>query len=300
MRILYVANFDAGGNRDEQAISWAFHELGYDVIELRERDARKAPKIKADMLLFHKWSDSDTLSSLSGKMTRVCWYFDLVDYSSDPTLRARCNNRKLWMQRMTPHIDHLFCTDGDWVDQLSKTRTNVYKLSQGADSQIIGRWEDNWTVNQNGPILFAGIRKGGQGRQAFVSEMKKVYGNRFLHVERDLYREDLKELVSRSLCVTCPIEPVTNNYWSNRIYNAAGFGALVLHPRSSQLRHHYDKSEILFYSSMEDLHKQIESIRSQPAEHIDIMKNALERTEKEHTYFHRCETLIKHVQREGY
>lgn len=289
MKISYLAKHDSGGNDDEGAISNALEVLGHSVDRLRETKGHNAHKLEGDLLLFHKWFDPASLNKVS--LPRVFWYFDLVDYP-DPTLSRRNMTRKQWMGFTTPLIDIGFCTDGDWVAKDDSSK--LTHLFQGADQRYIGLGTDKG----DGPdILFTGIYKNaGVGRGSFVAEMQQRYGDKFQQVT-GVHQRALADLLASSKIVVAPDHPITERYWSNRVYLTLGFGGFLLHPYSPLLAQHYkDGEEIVFYHSRQDLHDKINHFLFRKEERDAIRQAAFERTKAQHTYVHRCRDLIETIE----
>lgn len=295
MRIIYVANHGGRGNDEEGAITYALTKLGHTVLRLREPKGRRAVRLQGDMVLFHKWDDVNTLQVFGERgVVRVFWYFDLVDYP-DETLRGRCQARMNWMERVLPHTDLGFCTDGDWVNR-DKTGKLIH-LPQGADSRYAGTPQWNPLGGKSIDILFTGIRHGGQERQSFVAEMSSIYGDRFLQVSSGIHGRDLGNLIASAKIVVAPDGPITNNYWSNRVFLTLGYGGFLLHPYCAGLEEYYeDREEIVYYYSREHLHNLINYYLNHPIERHTIAKVGWKRTLCEHTYLQRCKKLLEIVQ----
>lgn len=301
MRIVYVAKHESGGNDDEGSIHHALEFLGHRVERLRECNGTKVGKLSGDFLLFHHWDDWATIGSVT--IPKVAWYFDLVEWD-DPTLSERNKKRIRWMNTATEVADLVLATDGDWVagDKTGK----LYWLPQGADQRIVGFGKPRVCPCCNGvwpspPILFTGIGQGGgKERVEFVAEMHDRYGPKFNHVSKGVYREELRDLIYSSKVVVCPPSPVSDRYWSNRVWNAAGFGGLVLHPHSDQLARMYD-GEIVFYRGLPGLIERIDHFLEWGEDHkvAEFKKAALDRTIKDHTYLERCKELIQVVRDRG-
>lgn len=286
MRILYVAKHNSGYNDDEGAITHALQSLGHTVEKVSERNGSLALNVDADFLLFHGWTDIHTLKKIA--IPKVFWYFDLIEYG-DVSLGDLCKHRTEQVRAVTDLSQLGFCTDGDWVAK--DTTGKLVKLTQGADSRIIGVAKRPKTID----ILFTGNNKWGVGRKEFVSHMTEKYGGRFVHIRRGCFRESLKNTIARAKVVVCPWSPITPNYWSNRVYVAAGFGACVIHPYVERLAEQYaDVHEVAYYRSEKDLHYLIEFYMSE-TQRDRTKYNALTRTIREHTYTHRCRTLIDTV-----
>lgn len=300
MRILYVANHNAGGNCDEQAIAYALEALGHDVVRLPETMHNPTRIIEfvggGDLLLFHKWDNS--YRPPQRKIPQVFWYFDLVQWY-DPTLEARCRNRVKWMNEAVRNVEIGFCTDGDWVAQ--DTTGKLVWLPQGADERVVGAWGEH---TGEGPepegkgVLFTGISKGGgTSRVAFVERMKAHYKDRFTHVPRGVHRRDLARLIARHAVYVCPDSPTTLRYWSNRIYNAAGYGAFVVHPWCGDLlgEQYRDERELRYYENENHLLPLIDHYLHAPRERAALGAAALRRTREMHLYRHRCEEMLRVV-----
>jgi len=293
MKILYVANHDSGGNDDEGAIAYALSNLGHEVVRVQERRGASSLLYRRkgiDLLLFHKWSDIATLRAFEGVCPRVFWYFDLVDWPCE-SVRGRSLQRIKWMNDVPPNVEFGFCTDGDWVaeDSTGKLRW----LPQGADERVVGvgvPCDDAKKVD----LFFAGIgQSGGKGRASFVEAVRERYGGRFLHVERGLYGRDLANQIASSKIVLCPDSPVTDRYWSNRVYNMLGFGAFVLHPYCEKLSE--TVSSVTFYLSRDNLFDAIDYCLPQETQRKEMSRLGFAEVRSKHLYRYRLEQLLNVV-----
>lgn len=240
--------------------------------------------------MFHKWEDIQSIKSMN--MPKVFWYFDLIDYP-DKYIRPRCLRRIRWINEVTPIVDLGFCTDGDWVRKDKSGK--LFWLPQGADSRITGR--GTTVAEKPPPILFTGTANGGEGRSSWVKEMNDNYRRRFNHVSRHVYREELRGLIANTKIVTAPDHPITDQYWSNRVYNVLGFGGFIIHPYCAELAKQYvDGKEIVFYKDRQEMRDQIAYYINKPQARGEIRKAGLKRTLADHTYLHRCRKLIKIVE----
>lgn len=289
MRIIYVAKHDSGGNDDEGAIYHALTSLGHDVQRCREDVGHRAHHLQpADLLLFHKWDDVATLRKF--RCPRAFWYFDLVDFP-DPTLAERCERRKDWFARILPHCDVGFCTDGDWVaaDRTGKLRW----LTQGADGRVVGRGAPqvrNPGYPSQPPILMTGIRNGGTGRASFVDFMRETYGEQFQLVQRGVHGRAMADLIAGAKIVVAPDAPVTDHYWSNRVYNALGFGAFLLHPRCNVTEQY---PMLTVYDDREHLKRVIDHWLGRDDVRLVISSLCYQCTIENHLYLHRCQRLLE-------
>lgn len=289
MKILYVAKHNSGGNDDEGAIAHALMLLGHEVVRVSEKIGLLTRKHSdCDFLLFHKWDDIDALSRVT--IPAVFWYFDLVTFN-DPGTEARNAHRIDWMNRVMPYIDMGFCTDGDWVDN-DKTGKLKY-LTQGADVRVAGRG----LADQSGPdLLFTGSASGA-GRISHIQSLQDRFKTRLRWVKTGLHGRELADLIARSKIVIAPDTPVTDRYWSNRVYLTLGFGGLLMHKWSRGLSEQYDGGRHLsFYMTRNELVDKIHEYLALPEWCERMREAALAHTLAHHTYTHRCETLINMVE----
>lgn len=287
MRVVYVAKHGSGGNDDEGAVAYALETLGHTVTRLPE-SVTELPH--GDLLLFHKWDNAHAVSAFRGH--KAFWYFDLVEFP-DVAVAARCAARAAWMERMMPTVDTGFCTDGDWSARFPK---KLVQLSQGADSRIIGRGRASTSCD----ILFTGVRNGGEKRASFVDEMKRTYKSRFAHVSHGVHGRELANYIAGAKIVVAPDGPVTDSYWSNRVYLALGFGAFLLHPYCGKLTEHYaDRLHLVYYYDRKDLHYKISKYLDDSGERSRVSDTGLAHTMEQHTYLHRCSALMEEVQKRG-
>jgi hypothetical protein len=299
VKILYVAKHDQveTSNDDEGAVAHAFRELGHEVVCVHEMVRLPIDWRGFDFLLFHKWDNYPEIHRLSRQLPLVFWYFDLVDHP-DPMLRRRCSIRRQWMEAVVPNVRTGFCTDGDWVaaDKTSK----LCWLSQGADGRMVGKGKPIPLPTGRVPILFTGISKGGTQRQSFVDEMANRYASNFLQVHSGAYGKRLGDLIATADIVVAPDGPVTDRYWSNRVYLTLGYCGFLLHPYCKGLVEQYtDGGELVYYHSREELHDQISRYLSLPFYREEIAAQGFERTQRGHLYRHRVEEMLGVLKERG-
>lgn len=289
MRIGYVGKFDQPNADDEGAITFALQALGHHVERVPERKGHTAKNFAVDFYLCHHWQDYAAMAQL--RRPKVAWTFDLITYP-DPMLARRNQERVVWMRRLADVADLIFSTDGDWVAQ-DETGKFVW-LPQGADERVVGRGIPH---GDPVPLLFTGIgRGGGRERVEFILDMQERYGEGFRHIQKGVYGRDLAHLIASTGIVLAPSGPVTDRYWSNRVYNVLGFGGFLLHPFSEGLAKQYkDGAEIMFYRHRVHLHDLIREYRDDRAGRQRIALAGLETTKQRHLYRHRCERLVEVV-----
>jgi hypothetical protein len=288
VRILYVARHGQPNADDEGAITHALTQLGHDVIRFGEEEGWKARKTRADFCLSHKWDDVHAMRAIH--CPKVFWWFDLVNYP-DSTLNARCSQRVTWMSEVVPEVLVGFCTDGDWVSR--DTTGKLVWLTQGADERVVGVGKK--TVNID--VLFTGYNRNcGEGRESFVREVRERYGKKFHHVERGIYGRELADLIASSKVVVAPDHPVTDRYWSNRVYTTLGFGGFLLHPYAEGLWKQYTPGiHLVTYRNRSELFYYIDRMVADRETATTVSQLGLRRTITHHLYRHRCEELVKIV-----
>lgn len=301
LRVLYVCKQPSTGNRDEAFITSALMKNRCLVTIVDEDKVKRRPEILTqlgegqDILLFHKWSDPITLSRFTDRYPNcvtVCWYFDLVDCDDD-TLSHRCRSRMRYLRSIESDCKYIMCTDGDWV---ARNISKYQVLRQGLGYHEVLPERDK--VKKDVPILFTGISKGGGIlRQSFVSLLSKYFKEKFLHIERGVHGPELANLIYRSKVVVCPDYPVTNSYWSNRIYHMAGHGGCVLHAESKGLRLEYHDKQIVFYKDREALLERIEHYLKpeNEEERYELSLKAAEHTRENYLYDHRVGELLNRI-----
>ena len=295
MRIAYIANHNNGGNDDEGAIGYALEQLGHTVVRLPEQDRPAWWKLnQADFVLFHKLHRARVKHiATKVKVPLVFWYFDLVDFP-DSSLNGRNSDRRNWMRSVSKFAQLGFCTDGDWVDKDKSGK--LVCLSQGADERIVGRHPGIGADTRD--ILFTGIgTRAGSCRAQFVDEMRGIYRNRFTHIQRGTYRNSLAKEINRYRIVVAPDYPVTDKYWSNRVYVSMGFGAFLIHPYCARLAEQFEEChEIVYYTNRHELHGLIRNyLDASPDVRRKISEAGMGRTIQNHTYRHRCAQLIETI-----
>jgi hypothetical protein len=297
VKIIFIAKHGNGKCDDEGSIVYSLEQLGHEVYKVTETQANLShvDGVHYDLCLFNHWDNLEAIDRI--KIPKVFWYFDLVAWP-DPAVAPRCQTRIRWMAEIIPRVDLGFCTDGDWVNKDKSGK--LVRLTQGADPRTIGRGKQ--TLRNKFKILFTGMEKEcGIGREKFVVEMRERYGYNFNHHEgrggSGVYRYKLAHLIANTHIVVAPNAPVTDHYWSNRVYNALGYGAFLLHPYCETLDNQFMNGiHLETYRDMQELHDLIEEYLHKPEEMKRISESAINYTKKNHTYINRCETLINTVQ----
>lgn len=308
MKILYVAKHGSGGNDDEGAIAHALRTLGHSVRCVPEKDGGLFSDTPTDLLLFHKWYDVAAVLRSKARV-KAFWHFDLV--RSDQWSRKDWEaERVAWIETMTAAVDVGFCTDGDWVDSYARSgrapgAARLVWLPQGADERVVGAGAKR---GKDIDVLYVGSWSHGGGRASHIERLRARYGDRLRIVggtrRTAAYGRVLADLIARSKVVVAPDSPVTDRYWSNRVYNMLGFGALLLHRYSAGLAEQYrDEEDLIFYRSRTACESWIDDVLDgRPVAGYNlggdpdrIPASGLRRTVENHLYRHRCEELIRVV-----
>lgn len=293
MRILYIAKHGSGGNDDEGAIAYALQQLGHTVITMREQEASRVPPVtsNAEFAICHGWCDVFAFSKLP--MPKAFWFFDRID-DPDPSLHNRNRSRINWVRQMTDAADIGFCTDGDWVKDDRTER--LHWLTQGADERVA---KIGYAAVPGPPILItASVLGGGERRRKFMSDFKERWRDKVKVVANGYHGPQMADLIAASKVVIAPLHPSSHRYWSNRVYQACGFGAVILHPHCEQLISHYP--HLLTYNDETDLDVAIhEVLDSTDAQRKEISVSNYLRTMNHHTYRHRCQQLLATAKEKG-
>lgn len=312
MKIIFIAKHGSGDNDDEGAVAHALRELGHDVTLVHELKRHRDPVQRHDLsrgtfdlCLFFKWENVGEIGDLSRRVPCVLWYFDLVANDTDPTLAARMRGRREWFKAVMPYCRAGFVTDGDWADRWNTeadrkasvvTTPRLHWLTQGMDERVAGLGVG---IGPGPDILFTGMVHHGRKRADHVARLRERYGDRF-HVLGDsgprhrLHGRKLADLFATAGVVVAPDGPVTDRYWSNRVYLTCGLGGFLLHPRCEGLTRQYEPgTELEYYADRRHLEDMINFYLDR-SEARTLMKLAgLKATLERNLYRHRVAELIK-------
>lgn len=296
MRIVYIAKHNSGGNDEEGSISYALEKMGHEVFKIHEK---KVPiyrgKMHGDLLLFHKYQDLGRLSQF--EMPKVCWFWDMVVFPNDGEMVERNQFRLKWLLNVIDAVDLVFMTDGDWA-QANKSYGKLRILRQGHDERRIGIGRKDPTMT-NDVLMTATRYSWGTGRREFVNWMHQTYIGRMTHVVEGKYGQQLADMMVNHGVVVAPEYPMTDLYWSNRVYLTLGYGGFLLHPVSRGLIDTFiDDTHVVYYEGREDLKNLVEYYLGHPQHRMAIAERGMEEIRQKHTYTHRCAELLSVVRRE--
>lgn len=292
MIIAYIGKHNNGGNDEEGAIKHAFESLGHVVNTYTEQQCYKAVVDKPNLVLINHFHGKLPVFDRF-ECPKISWCFDLIMPPEEGINIQRFETRKDWADTIVDKMDYAFFTDGDYVNQ-DKTGKAVW-LPQAMDQRLEKRQRRSTLPLTR--ILFTGNANHNQRRQEFVRFLTERFGDRFLHVSRGLHGIGLAKVVAEALLVVCPDSPVTDNYWSNRVYMAAGLGACTIHPLASKLEAQYrQEKEMLYYDNLESLASWIDYCTHNPQYAEEVGNKAYLNTRVHHTYINRAEFILKYIE----
>jgi hypothetical protein len=321
---LYAGNFSASHNT-EALIADALESLGCRVDRLQENEwssetlierlaagaetspspagqsSEKSPKA-ARVLLFAKLRLSDTpfgdncqrvaamLQTIRARKwvdATACWIFDLLCPEFSPT-------RFIWTQQVAAGCDAFFTTDGYTVGQYEVP--NAIVLRQGSPVADLGRRgkakpEFECDVAHLGSVYL--------DRRGWAKKMRLAFGSRFKSFE-DIRGDDLYDLCASAKVIAGPGYPLFDEYWSNRIYVATGYGGCFAAPVVEGMTREGWQPGEHFLSLPYETDDAIEALRwmiRQPEEWRRKIAEAGQRFVIENfTYRHRAAAMLAHLE----
>tara|TARA_R100001163_G_scaffold1295_1_gene1894 strand:+ start:5443 stop:6342 length:900 start_codon:yes stop_codon:yes gene_type:complete len=293
MKILYIAKHGQQNNDDEGSIYKSLTLLGHKVDRFQlnyfKTDKPILDNISKhyDFALFHKLPDADYVEYVCNKWKGICWYFDAVGKGFD--------SNDDYVNLVKDYFYIGLFTDGDFVN--SQNKNNIKLLRQGLD---LDDDNDVFVPNVayrlgNEPIPFIFIGTIGHGgyleREQYLEKLKNDFSGWRPHNKYDIFKEHLAS-VCRQTKIMLAMPPVTDHYWSNRVYLLGGRSAFVLHPYSSELEKQFGDS-MAFYKDYEELKEKIDYFLQNNQERQSMSQKAHSIILNEHSYFHRCEELVE-------
>ena len=283
MNILYVGRHNQGNNDDEGSITRAFQELGHNVTTLDLSvfedehfvcNLTTYPSI--DFVLYHKIPVS-YVKELSRYWPCVFWFFD-------PLGKGFYDNDK-YVYEVTPFNAYSFFTDGDYV-----VGKKGILLRQGFDD-----WHNPPALEyppENNKAAFLGTVHLPYYRERY--DFLKRLTNVSIYPVYDTFKGALTQMCQvYSVMLGAP--PVTDNYWSNRVYLLGGRGACLLHPFSSTLKSELGDA-LEYFTDAEDAQRKLNHLLQDTALRHYIRVELRNRVLKSHTYKHRVEELIQYLE----
>jgi len=289
MRILYIAQHNQKNNDDEGAISHALFKQGHDVVLFNPStfigDRSTLEEVSPhdyDIVLFHKLP-TDYAHYVCTKWAGVCWFFD-------PIRKGFLSNDD-YVDLITPWLYRGFFTDGDYVSETNHTK--VIELKQGFDAiSTTARVTETYKEQD---VLFIGTAglPGYDKRTALLNKVVENYGESSVHSQYSIFKDDLTAWV-RNTKIMLAMPPVTDNYWSNRVYLLGGRGACLMHPISEGLFREFGYN-LGWYTDFESLKNNIEILLDHPDERLAMAKGVQEIVWDRHCYHHRVKELVEQL-----
>jgi len=290
MKILYIAKHGQPNNDDENSIWLSLFKLGHDIdrFQLNNFDTDKPIldqiRTKYDFVLFHKLPSQDYVEYVCSRWKGVCWYFDAIakGFASNDDYIA-----------MVKNICFMgFFTDGDFVN--SQGEDKIKLLRQGLDIDLV---HDN-SLYISEPVLkpldFVFIGTVGHGgytdREKYLRQLSDDYKWQ-PHTQYNIFKEQLAAVCQQTK-IMLAMPPVTDHYWSNRVYLLGGRSGFVLHPYASELEKQFGDS-LAFYKNYEELKAKIDFYCENDKERERMAEKAHSIIVNEHTYLHRCKELME-------
>ena len=215
----------------------------------------------------------------------MCWFFDAINKGFD--------SNDDYIDSLGNNINLLCLNDGDFVNMCNIK--NIKTLKQGCD--IHPYHTENLYINNNYPyqqdILFIGTigQKGYSSREKYLELLKLDFKNLISHNKYNVFKDNLTYIV-RSTKIMLAMPPVTDHYWSNRVYLLCGRGGFLLHPFSHDLDKEFN-GMLPMYDSYDELKNKIEYYLNNEQERETIRKHIQKTVLEKHCYYHRCQKLIE-------
>lgn len=243
--VLYVANFDAATNKnqDEIRIADCLDRIGVSVTRWQEdgvcRDQIVDEMRHHDCLLFAKGrlegdssgiEISTTCQEVRAKLKKPCfmWVFDrYANYTYD---------RAEWISRVASEVNVAFVTDGELPILYPSWRYPKFcwhVLRQGFHSGDVEQVPESEPVEWMFPVVHLGGVYG--ERCGWAKELELEFADGFDVIE-GVHGKALNHVARNTCVLVCPDWPVGVGYWSNRLQMAAGYGFLIIAPHLPGMR----------------------------------------------------------------
>ncbi len=292
----------------------SLESLGHQVVRLQEGETNAGKVYRAAAA-----SDLFVWVHTHGWVTRGFDRIDILKELRDLGIPTMTYHLDLWfgLQRQNDldndpfykNIGHFFATDklmADWFNENTAVRGHFLPAGVfGEECYVHSDYDGTFDYD----VIFVGS-KGYHPeypyRPQLIDFLRKTYGDRFLHVGGDgdtgtIRGDDLNRVYARSKIAvgdTLNINFSYPYYSSDRLFESTGRGGFTVYPNIVGLDKHFDdKKEIVFYEhgNLKDLKSKIDYYLENDSEREAIRMAGHERTQREHTYVHRWETILKEV-----
>lgn len=290
MKILYIAKHGQQNNDDEGAIHSSLINLGHHVDRFQLNNLLRDRPILSryedyDFVLFHKLPSQDYIDYVCNRWKGVCWYFD-------PINKGFVSNDQ-YISQIKEKIYLGFFTDGDFV--ISENRKNIQLLRQGLDHSSPTIVMNDHKQDKILDFMFIGtVGHGGYSiRQQYLQQLSQDFSGWLPHTQYSVFKNELTSVCQQTK-IMLAMPPVTDNYWSNRIYLLGGRRAFVLHPYASGLEKEFGDSLVL-YKDYQDLKEKIQYYLQNDSEREGISRKLQSIILDRHKYYDRCKTLVEKI-----
>lgn len=315
MKIAYIGNFEPEYST-ENDVRKAFEHLNHEVITLQEN------KILTTMLeKYCLESDLVLITSTWDHAIDLKFWLTLMKKCADkniPTATLHLDTfwstiregRQWWLNPMF-HTAYIFTADGDYQDKWKKLGKNHIWLPPAVrhDATNFGTFREEYACD----VAFVGSNGRGYHQDVWFYRTELVdylremcernnwsFKNPGGDDEKISRGQDLNDFyastivtVGDSLC----LNKEDSKYWSDRVPEATGRGALLIMPKIKELEKIYDRYLPMYqWHDFEDLEKNVKLyLNMKDKVRKNIIKQSQSITAREHTYVNRAETILQEV-----
>lgn len=307
MHIAFLGNF-AVPYTSETHHTASLEELGHTVTKLQESRATAAEietaATGADLLVWvhtHGWRTTGDLAA--ALRTLRARGIPVISYHLDRWM-GLARQRDIRPDDPYWQLDHWFTVDAvqaDWLNTHTSTRAHWLPAGvYGAECSML-------PPAQRFDVVFVGSRAYHPEypyRAKLIDWLAQTYGDRFRHyggggrgpvrgAALNQVYADAKIAIGDSLCLD-PNYP--GRYWSDRIYEATGRGAFMIHPWLAGLDDQFvDGKHVVLYEhgNLEQLREFIDHYLHHPGEREEIRRAGHLHTRSTHTYVHRWAHILE-------
>lgn len=310
MRIGYLGNHEHPWST-ETDIRMALESLGHVVVPMQENKTSAAVlrnvALGSDLLLVTGTWDSIPLAEAID-IFLSCARADIptATVHLDTFWGTSRGDRKWWNEAMF-HTRHIFTADGDYQDQWAKMGMDHTWLRPGVRHTVgVGELKPEYACD----VAFVGSDGHGYHdewpyRRELVDKLEEICarrgwsfknpGGRQPKVERDQmanFYASAKVTVGDSLCLSYE----KSHYWSDRVYEATGRGALLIMPQLDALEGDFDGCLPMYpwgdFDKLEDI---IEYFLEDTAENQATRNACFKLAQRRHLYTNRMNELLGKV-----
>lgn len=316
MKIVFVGNHSVDYSSETHHCK-SLQSMGHEVIKLQEGQATGEQildaSMQSDLLVFvhtHGWiTPGLQLDTLFNYLKRA--KVPIITYHLDLWLGLK-REQDLHNDPFYKSLDYFFATDKLMCDWLNKN-TNVKGifLPAGVYDAECYIHMDYDKDNFNYDVIFVGSKNYHPEypyRPQLVDFLRTTYGDKFLHVGGDgdtgtIRGDALNRIYAKSKIAVGDSLNINFNYpyyTSDRLFESTGRGGFTIYPDIIGLDKYFNSDEVVFYrhGNLDNLKIKIDQylIDNELREQIRI--NGHERTKREHTYKHRWQAILKHIEKD--